>query len=923
MRAILAAFLLAAATPSLLAQPITTAITYQGELSAAGVPANGPYDIRFRLYDAALGGSQIGVTLCSDNVTVTNGKFTALLDFGTQYPGQRRFLEMDVRADTGLACSNSAGFVTLGPRQELTIAPYAAYAMSAGSAANATQFNGQSASFYQDLGNITAGTLGAARLGGSYTNVLTLNNAGNQFTGQFSGNGASLAALNASSVATGTLQDARLTSNVALLNAPQTFSAAKTFSSAPLFSAAGAPFTVSSNTVVPNLNADLLDGLSSSAFLQSVPNPLLLSGSATTIISGDNSAPGTCGVRGLSTAVTGVGAGVYGQSDSTAGLGMRGFASAVSGATAGGYFESVSTTGYGVFGYASASSGINHGGAFYTNSTDGSGAYGYAAAASGTTYGLAGKSESTSGRGVYGVAAAATGTTYGGYFSASSPAGYGVYAENVGVGIAGRSTAADGIVGESEISGRSGVYGYTDTSGAYGGYFTSWVNTGASNGVVGLSHSDAGIGTMGIADSATGTTYGGRFSASSPAGYGIYADNVGTGIYGHSTSSDGVSGQTSFADKAGVYGTTVTPGAYGGKFSSTVTTGASIGLITSSDSDSGVAALCVATSATGTTTGVFGEVSSPTGVAVRGSSGAASGANYGGYFGTNSTAGTGVYGGAFGTTGINYGGYFTTSSIGGYGAFASATSLTGLTFAVAGSNASSSGTGVRGLATSATGVTYGVYGSSSSTSGRGVYGVATATTGTIYGVYGSASTAAAGYAVYANGDMGASGLKPFRIDHPDDPENKYLLHYAAESPDVINFYTGKVQLDAQGEAVVELPRYFAKINRDPRYTLTAIGAAMPLLHVAEEIDEDSLKQGEDAQPGAEALCTFRIAGGAPSGKVSWEVKAVRNDRWARLRGAPVEVQKQDLEKGTYQHPELYGQPPEKGMNYRTPQADGQ
>ena len=40
----------------------------------------------------------------------------------------------------------------------------------------------------------------------------------------------------------------------------------KTFSSAPVFSAAGAPITVNSNTVVPNLNADLLDGLEASAF---------------------------------------------------------------------------------------------------------------------------------------------------------------------------------------------------------------------------------------------------------------------------------------------------------------------------------------------------------------------------------------------------------------------------------------------------------------------------------------------------------------------------------------------------------------------------------------------------------------------------------------------------------------------------------
>jgi hypothetical protein len=91
---------------------------------------------------------------------------------------------------------------------------------------------------------------------------------------------------------------------------------------------------------------------------------------------------------------------------------------------------------------------------------------------------------------------------------------------------------------------------------------------------------------------------------------------------------------------------------------------------------------------------------------------------------------------------------------------------------------------------------------------------------------------------------------------------------------------------------------------------------MPNLHVAEEIDANSLAIGSLANPGqATPLCWFRIAGGAPGAKVSWRVEAVRNDRWAQQRGAPVETEKPDLEKGTYQHPELYGQPPEKGMNY--------
>lgn len=83
-----------------------------------------------------------------------------------------------------------------------------------------------------------------------------------------------------------------------------------------------------------------------------------------------------------------------------------------------------------------------------------------------------------------------------------------------------------------------------------------------------------------------------------------------------------------------------------------------------------------------------------------------------------------------------------------------------------------------------------------------------------------------------------------------------------------------------------------------------------------------LAGAREAGPGETApVCSFRVAGGAPGKKVSWRVEAVRNDKWVQQRAAPVEVEKQDLEKGTYQHPELYGQPPEKGMNYDATRAE--
>ncbi|HSH05766.1 MAG TPA: hypothetical protein VLL52_24830, partial [Anaerolineae bacterium] len=40
--------------------PVGSGFTYQGELNVMGAPANGTYDITFRLYDSVTGGTQIG-----------------------------------------------------------------------------------------------------------------------------------------------------------------------------------------------------------------------------------------------------------------------------------------------------------------------------------------------------------------------------------------------------------------------------------------------------------------------------------------------------------------------------------------------------------------------------------------------------------------------------------------------------------------------------------------------------------------------------------------------------------------------------------------------------------------------------------------------------------------------------------------------
>jgi hypothetical protein len=276
--------------------------------------------------------------------------------------------------------------------------------------------------------------------------------------------------------------------------------------------------------------------------------------------------------------------------------------------------------------------------------------------------------------------------------------------------------------------------------------------------------------------------------------------------------------------------------------------------------------------------------------------------------------GTGVHGiGVWGSQeGSGYGVYGTSVSGIGVRGYASATS--GGTFGVYGLSDSTSGRGVYGYASATSGGTFGVYGLSTSPSGTGVFGLAAAgggaafgvlgvtysTASSSYGVIGGEPSGGAGHAVFADGTLAATGTKLFQIDHPLSPETHYLNHFCAEGPEPMNAYSGVVSLDSRGEAWVQLPDYFEAINRDPRYTLTPIGAAMPNLHVAVKIQNNR----------------FKIAGGAPGKEVSWRIEAVRNDLWVQRYGYQTEQEKEDAIKGKYLSPELYGQPKERGIHYR-------
>jgi len=158
--------------------------------------------------------------------------------------------------------------------------------------------------------------------------------------------------------------------------------------------------------------------------------------------------------------------------------------------------------------------------------------------------------------------------------------------------------------------------------------------------------------------------------------------------------------------------------------------------------------------------------------------------------------------------------------------------------------------------------------------------------------------------VHIDGTLAKSG-GGFQIDHPTDPAEKFLNHSFVESSEMKNIYDGIAVLDANGEAVIELPAWFEPLNHDFRYQLTSLGAPGPNLYIAQEI----------------ANHHFSIAGGTPSMRVSWQVTAIRHDAWAKAHPMQVEEEKSAEERGYFLQPELHGASREQRIEFvRHPQS---
>jgi hypothetical protein len=276
--------------------------------------------------------------------------------------------------------------------------------------------------------------------------------------------------------------------------------------------------------------------------------------------------------------------------------------------------------------------------------------------------------------------------------------------------------------------------------------------------------------------------------------------------------------------------------------------------------------------------------------------------------------------GGTGFAGVSTGG---TSGIGVSGDGGTGTGVQGIASASSGIGVAGitvAGTGVYGESTNASavrGITttgYAIFGSSSGTGSAGRFDGKVDVIGTLH-VNASSGQADIGGptapiesypypgapagkfngSVVVNGNLSkASGS--FRIDHPLDPANKYLSHSFVESPDMMNIYNGNVTLDRNGEAVVSLPVWFGALNKEFRYQLTCVGGFAPV-YISQEITKNR----------------FKIAGGKAGLKISWQVTGVRQDAWANTHRIPVEEEKSPEDRGSFLHPELFGQPTEKSV----------
>ncbi len=412
------------------------------------------------------------------------------------------------------------------------------------------------------------------------------------------------------------------------------------------------------------------------------------------------------------------------------------------------------------------------------------------------------------------------------------------------------ANGSTGVFGNSDTG--YGVEGVGNSPTGYGVYGTNTSQTGNAPGVFGQTASNFGFGVLGQASSSTGSTYGVYGESDSGSGFGVFAASNYMGVVGEA-------GVTSISTAGLPYGVL-------GVSSSAAVYGASSGA-----SSTGSASTLIHLNGVW---GDYGGEAEASGIGVLGTADN----NWAGAFNNNSPTVPALFS------------ENETSTAGGEVFYALMPNLLINSAAILGDPGCAESNGNMGLQ-------------------LGQLGMSGCTNYTLLGnnVGGTYLNAVSGQTVHlrvANSDvvkvstgsvsitgtLSATGTKNFRIDHPLDPANKYLTHAAIESSEVLNLYSGNATLDDSGAAVVQLPDWFEAINKDFRYQLTNIGAFAPV-YIAEEVSGGR----------------FKIAGGKPGAKVSWQVTGVRNDAWEKAYPMVVEADK-GADRGHYLTPELYGAP---------------
>jgi hypothetical protein len=169
----------------------------------------------------------------------------------------------------------------------------------------------------------------------------------------------------------------------------------------------------------------------------------------------------------------------------------------------------------------------------------------------------------------------------------------------------------------------------------------------------------------------------------------------------------------------------------------------------------------------------------------------------------------------------------------------------------------------------------------------------------VYGINTATPRGYAGYflgLVYASSTIQAPTVT-HTIDHPRDPENKYLNMSAVASPDLLTIYNGIVTTDDDGAANVALPDYVEALNRDFCYQLTVIGTFAQAI-ISREVEDNA----------------FSIKTDKPNVRVCWQVTGTRKDPFAEQNRVQTVEHKSDDQRGYYLHPEAYGLPGSQGIH---------